>query len=72
MNLVHNFIFYLFITHFNIFLTPPSPPKWSLPLGFPTKILYGFLNTHMQATRPTHLILLDLITLIISVEVYKL
>jgi len=34
------------------------------PLSFSTKILYVFLISPMHATCPTHLIILDLITLI--------
>jgi hypothetical protein len=38
-------------------------PKWSLSLSFLTKIVFIFLIFPKNATRPTHLILLDLITL---------
>jgi len=40
-----------------------------LPSGFLTKILYAFLIAPMYATCPTHLIFLDLITLMIFGEV---
>jgi len=39
-----------------------------LPSGFPTKILYIFLNAPIRATFPTHLLLLDFITLMMSEE----
>jgi len=46
-------------------------PSGLFPSGFLT-ILYAFLVSPMCTTCPTHLILLDLITLIISGEEYKL
>ncbi|PNF30001.1 hypothetical protein B7P43_G06209 [Cryptotermes secundus] len=52
---------YLSNIHFNI-VHPP----------FPTNILYAFLVSLIRATRPAHLILLDLIILIILGEEYKL
>jgi hypothetical protein len=42
----------------------------SVPSGFPTKILYAFLISPMRASFPTHLILLDLSTLIVYGEEY--
>jgi hypothetical protein len=41
-------------------------------LDFPTKFLHEFLIAGMRATYPTNLILLDLITLLILGETYKL
>jgi len=46
-------------------------PSGLLPPGFPTKILNAFLTYPMHAIC-LDLILLDLITLIIYVEAYKL
>jgi len=43
-----------------------------LPPDIPTKILYEFLISPMGATCPTHLILVDFITLILFFEAYKL
>jgi len=40
--------------------------------GLPTKILYTFLISPMHVTFTTHLILLDLITVIMLGELYKL
>jgi len=50
----------------------PSLPSGLFTTGLPTKILYAFLNCSLCAACPAHLILLDLITLIISGEAYKL
>jgi hypothetical protein len=42
------------------------------PSGFPTNNLYGFLVSHIRATGPAHLILLNLIILIILGKEYNL
>jgi len=55
----------------NIHPSAPRSSKWSLTSGLSTKIVYAQLISPMRATRPTHLILLDLMTLI-SGEEYKL
>jgi hypothetical protein len=47
-------------------------PSSLFPSGFPIKILYALIIYPMRATCSAFLILLDLITLIISGEVYKL
>lgn len=42
--------------HFSIFpFAPPSLPNHLFPLGFPTKILYVFLISHMRAIIPIDL-----------------
>ena len=46
-------------------------PSGLLPSGFPTKILYTPLSSHIRATCPTHLILLDFITRTILGEQYR-
>jgi hypothetical protein len=48
------------------------PSEWFYPPSFPTKILFALLIAPMRATWPSYLILLDLITLTIFGEVYKL
>jgi len=51
--------------HFNIILTStPMSSDSTLPSGLQTKILYAFVIFPMRATRPTNLILPDLMTLI--------
>jgi hypothetical protein len=47
-------------------------PSGLFPFGFPPNILHTFLFSPIRATCPAHLILLDLITLIILGEEYKL
>jgi len=47
-------------------------PSGLFPSSFLTKILYSFLISATYATGPTHLILLDLVTLIILGEACKL
>jgi hypothetical protein len=52
----------------NLRLGLPSDP---FPLGFPSKPLYTPLSSHVRATCPTHLILLDFITRKIVGEQYR-
>ena len=59
---------YLFKVHCNIVL--PSTPR--PPVGLPVKILKALLPSSILATCPAHLNLLDLITLTILGERYKL
>jgi len=47
-------------------------PSGLFPSGFPTKFVYAFHIFPMRGTRHAHLTILDLITLTISVEIYKL
>jgi hypothetical protein len=43
----------------------PGSPKWSLPFRFSSKIPHVFLLSPMRTTRPAHLILLAITTLIV-------
>ena len=56
------------------FVHPSTPrlPKGSFPVGLPVKILKALLPSSILATWPAHLNLLDLITLTILGELYKL
>jgi hypothetical protein len=59
--------------HFNII--QPSTPVFhmlSLPSGIPNKILYPFIISLLACYMSCHLIVLDLITVIIFGEQYKL
>jgi len=47
-------------------------PRDLFPSGFPTNILYAFLISLMSATCSSHLIILDLLTLTMFGEAYKL
>jgi len=46
-------------------------PSGHFPSGVPNNILYAFLSFLTQATCPTHLILLDFITILTSWEQHK-
>ena len=64
---------YLFKVHSNIVLpSKPSFPKGPFPVGLPVTILKPLLPSSILATCPAHLNLLDLITLTILGERYKL
>jgi len=61
----------------SIIYYPPINAQVDLPSGlflqfFPTRILYLFTRFPMHATFPAHPILLDLITVTMICEVYKL
>lgn len=43
MTPTHSVTFYIYNNHFNIILSMPRSPKWTLPLKFQSKILYVFL-----------------------------
>jgi hypothetical protein len=66
----------LFISLRSILMLSPhirlGLPSGIFPSGFPTKILHAILIYPIRATSPTHLTFLDLITLIIFGEAYKL
>ena len=64
---------YFFRIHSNIVLpSTPRPPKGLFPVGLSVKILKALLPSSILATCPAHLNLLDLITLTILGERYKL
>jgi hypothetical protein len=73
INKIHTFPSYPSKIHFNIVhpLTSLSS-QWLFPSGFPTNILYAFLLSPIRAACHAQLILLDLITLIVLGEEYKL
>jgi hypothetical protein len=70
MNPVHKFSCYFFNIILRVFFhLRPGLTSGLFPSGFPIKILYALL---MRATYPTHRILLDLLTLIVFGEAWKL
>jgi hypothetical protein len=70
-NPVHTFTSYFPKIHSNIiFPSTLTYSEWTL--HFPITICYAFLISPIRATFPAHLIFLDLITLIIHGQVYKL
>jgi len=59
--------------HSNVILPSMSKSsKWSLPFSLPTKVLCAFLASPIRATCLARLISLDLLTLIMFGEAYKL
>jgi len=71
MNPVHNFPPYLPKIHSNIILPSTSRfSEWSLPFRFPYRAIIH-MTSPARATCPTHLIFLDLTTVIFG-EVFKL
>jgi hypothetical protein len=70
MSPIHTFTQYYFTIHVNVVLTFICVSEVVSSPGFPAKIKYAVLNSHMRATCPAHLILLDLITLLVSDEEY--
>ena len=70
INLISHIDMYLFKIHSNIVLR--STPKGLFPVGLPVKMLKAPLPSSILATRPAHLYLLDLITLPILGQRYKL
>lgn len=66
-HLSYSFQIYSLLSYIFVF----SSSKWSFSTDFPTKTLYAFPFLIIHATGPTHVILLDLITLILFVMHYK-
>jgi hypothetical protein len=50
----------------------PRSSKWSFPIGFPNQSIVYISHLSHACYIPTHLILIDLITLIIIGEAYQL
>jgi hypothetical protein len=57
--------------HLYLTLATPRSSQWSLPFGPPNQNPVNISPFPMSATRPTYLILLDLITLTILGEEYR-
>jgi hypothetical protein len=63
-----------YFTKIRLNIIPPSMPvyqQWSLPSGFPTKILHTYLPSPIRATCYAHLILLDFIARTITGKEYR-
>jgi hypothetical protein len=72
MNQVHIFPQNFLKIHYNIILSMPRSSEWSLPFRFSNQSTVYIIISPMRATCPAQLILLDLITLEIFGEAYKL
>jgi hypothetical protein len=68
---IDTLISYSFNANFTTILSIDLPSKL-FPLGFLTKNLYPFLLSPIRATCPDQFIVLDLVTLTIFCEDYKL